>query len=548
MLVTLAQINPTIGDFRGNLQKIQTVLQKAGADGAHLLVLPELFLTGYPPRDLLERQWFIDQTQAAIQEVVALSGRYPEVGIVLGAPQPNPQPTGKGLFNSALLIHAGKVLFQQNKSLLPTYDVFDEARYFEPASTIATVPFGGEVLGITICEDAWTDPHQWLRMPYRSDPIAELADAGATLLINISASPYWLGKVLSRYELICGHAQRHHLPFIFVNQVGANDELVFDGTSLCANAEGELTALLPSFAEQVITLDLASAPALQPNQPAAPLDELQAALTLGVQDYARKSGFKQAVLGLSGGIDSALTAVLAVRALGAENVLGVAMPSRYSSEGSVADARALADNLGIRLLVIPIESPYQAALELLTPHFAGKPADTTEENLQSRLRGNVLMALSNKFGYLVLTTGNKSELAVGYCTLYGDMSGGLAVIADLPKTLVYQLANHINRHGEVIPQASITKAPSAELRPNQTDQDSLPPYEVLDGILLRYVDEGLSPAQIVAAGYDRTTVDWVVRTVNRNEYKRWQAAPGLKVTSKAFGTGRRMPLAARYSP
>ncbi len=547
MKITMAQLNPTIGDFAGNLAKIERTLQATAADAPDLVVFPELFLTGYPPRDLLERSWFIKQTEEAIDKVCVSSRSYPETGILVGAPLPTGKPVGKGLYNAALLINRGEVLFQQSKSLLPTYDVFDESRYFDPAGVVRVVPFRGEVLGISICEDAWTDPQLWLRMPYTFDPIATLAQAGATLLLNISASPFWAGKEAIRYRLISGHARRHGLPFVFVNQVGANDELIFDGCSLCFDRDGNAAQVVPAFAEDVRTIDSAQAGEQAAFVPQPKIETIYEALLLGMRDYLRKTGFRQVVIGLSGGIDSALTCALAVAALGKDNVLGVAMPGPYSSEGSVADARRLAANLGIRFETVRIGEMFESYLNTLEPHFADRAPDITEENMQARIRGNTLMAFSNKFGYLVLTTGNKSELAVGYCTLYGDMSGGLAVIADVPKTMVYQLARYVNRSGEIIPVASLTKPPSAELRPNQTDQDSLPPYDVLDAILQLYVDEGQSAQEIMERGFEWQTVARVARMVDRSEYKRWQAAPGLKVTSKAFGTGRRLPIAASYS-
>lgn len=546
MKITLAQLNPIIGDYAGNLAKIEQALAAHASTAADLVVFPELCLTGYPPRDLLERGWFIQQADEAVAGLLAISRRYPQTALLAGAPRPTGRANGKGLYNAALLIQDGRLVFQQNKSLLPTYDVFDEARYFDPAPSIATVVLGGEVLGITICEDAWTDPELWLRMPYDRDPVAELAAAGATVLLNISASPFWAGKEQNRFRLVSGHAARHRLPFIFVNQVGANDELIFDGRSLAVDRAGRPMAVLPAFAEHIQTIDTTTDDVTTSYTPQPLIESVYEALLLGIRDYARKTGFRQVVLGLSGGIDSAVVCALAVAALGRANVLGVTMPSRFSSAGSVADSRQLAANLGIRCLTIPIAEVHEAYLRVLTPFFEGRPPDIAEENIQARIRGNYLMALSNKFGYLVLTTGNKSELAVGYCTLYGDMSGGLGVIADVPKTMVYELARYINRQGEIIPAACLTKAPSAELRPNQTDQDTLPPYEILDSILKLYIDEGRSRAEIVAAGFDPQTVAWVLRTVDRNEYKRWQAAPGLKVTSKAFGMGRRMPLAARY--
>jgi NAD+ synthase (glutamine-hydrolysing) len=546
MKVTMAQLDPTIGDYAGNLSRARQALATSAPDEPDLVVFPELYLTGYPPRDLLERGWFVEQAQSALGQLLGLSREYPRTGILVGLPRPTNLVSGKGLYNSAVLLCNGEVLFQQNKSLLPTYDVFDEARWFDPAPAIGVVPFQGEVLGINICEDAWNDPELWLRVPYALDPIAALAEAGATLLINISASPFWAGKEDVRYRLLSNHARRHNLPFIFVNQVGANDELIFDGCSLFLDRAGYPVRALPAFVEHIGTVDSSRAGNGERYEPEDQIETIYEGLLLGIRDYMRKTGFKQVVIGLSGGIDSALTCALAVAVLGPENVHGVAMPSVYSSEGSVADASQLARNLGIDLQVIPIRDTFSAYLRMLEPCFAGQPQNIAEENIQARIRGNILMALSNKFGYLVLTTGNKSELAVGYCTLYGDMSGGLGVIADLPKTMVYKLARHINREREVIPQASLAKPPSAELRPNQTDQDTLPPYEALDGILHLYVDEGRSAGEIAGKGYDPATVAWVIRAINLSEYKRWQAAPALKVTSKAFGTGRRIPIAANY--
>ncbi len=559
MRVTLAQLNPTVGDYASNLASIEATLTAVMPQRPDLVVFSELFLTGYPPRDLLERTWFIAQAQDAVDKLLAISRRFPEIGIIVGAPLPSDRLVGKGLNNAALLIENGQLLFRQNKSLLPTYDVFDEARYFDPATQIGVVRFRDQVLGISVCEDAWNDPELWPRPLYDTDPVATVAAQGATLLINISASPFCAGKEAIRSRLLSHHARKHGLPFLFVNQVGANDELIFDGRSLVFDGQGRPAAVFPAFAEHVATVDTEALAATESYAPQPIIESVHEALVLGIRDYARKTGFRQATLGLSGGIDSAVVCALAVAALGSDNVVGVTMPSRFSSAGSVADSRELAANLGIRCLTIPIGDVHAAYLDALTPFFAGRPPDVAEENIQARIRGNYLMALSNKFGYLVLTTGNKSELAVGYCTLYGDMSGGLAVIADVPKTMVYDLARHINRTGDPrspdlrspdlrppIPAACLTKPPSAELRPNQTDQDTLPPYDVLDGILRLYVDEGRSQAEIVAAGYDAQTVVWVLRTVDRNEYKRWQAAPGLKVTSKAFGVGRRMPVAAKY--
>lgn len=548
MRVTIAQLDPIVGDVSGNVAKLVHTLAECAKDSPDLVVFPELFLVGYPPKDLLERAWFIAQVQDALRELCKVSGNYPGVGILLGAPLPTGRANGKGLYNCAVLLYQGKVLATQAKSLLPTYDVFDEARYFDPAQEVRVVPFKGEKLGIHICEDAWTDPALWSKRPlYAFDPVQVLAEQGATLFVNISASPFNAGKESVRFGLFRDHARKHGTPFIYVNQIGGNDDLLFDGRSMCLDCRGEPLAILQPFSEQVLTIE-SNQPGVRGSYvPQEEIASIHDALVMGLRDYALKTGFSKAVIGLSGGIDSAVTCCLAVKALGRENVLGVTMPSPYSSVGSVEDSRQLARNLGIEFRVIPISGIYQTYLDTLEEHFAGRAPNEAEENIQARIRGNILMALSNKFGYLVLSTGNKSELAVGYCTLYGDMSGGLAVISDVPKTMVYELAHYINREREIIPSACLTKPPSAELKPNQVDQDTLPPYPVLDQILHYYVEEGYSVAEIVARGFDPQTVHWVARTVDRNEYKRKQAAPGLKVTTKAFGVGRRMPIAAKLS-
>jgi NAD+ synthase (glutamine-hydrolysing) len=546
MRVTLAQLNCTIGDIAGNLAKMVEVLSGCRKDESDLVVFPELFLVGYTPRDLLERPIFIEQTHRAIGELCRVSRQYPETGIIFGAPLPSGNSTGKGLHNSALLVLGGEVLLRQHKSLLPTYDVFDEARYFDPVAENRVVSFKGETLGISICEDAWNDPALWPRRTYAYDPIQVMADQGATVLINVSASPFHRGKERIRYSIARSHATKHRLPFVFVNQVGGNDELIFDGRSLCVDGAGEVLAVFPPFVEHVETIDLSRSATPGLYAPQAEIESVYQALVLGLRDYMRKCGFKTATLGLSGGIDSAVTCCLAVAAVGAANVVSVSMPGPYSSKGSIEDSRKLAQNLGVRFEVIPITSVYEAYLNLLEGQFRGRERDVAEENIQARIRGNVLMALSNKFGHLLLSTGNKSELAVGYCTLYGDMSGGLSVIADVPKTMVYELARYINRENAVIPQEIFDKAPSAELRENQTDQDTLPSYEILDQILHYYLDEGYSMRKVLALNFDPDTVRWVIAAVDRNEYKRRQAAPGLKVTSKAFGMGRRMPIAARF--
>jgi NAD+ synthase (glutamine-hydrolysing) len=546
MRITMAQLNPVVGDIEGNVSRILDVLPMAAKDRADLVVLPELIVTGYPPEDLLEFPGFVSQVKSGLDRVVAASGNYRDLGIVLGAPAPTGQREGKPLFNAAFLVNAGKVLFRQPKMLLPTYDVFDELRYFKPGDSNDVVPFKNERLGLSVCEDFWNEPGAWTRRLYPFDPIDMLAKKGATLLINISASPFSAGKEAVRYRLLRDHAEAHGLKFVFVNQIGGNDDLVFDGTSLVVDEEGAARCVLPSFEEAVVTIDTAEPAAGGPYEPADEIVSVRGALVLGTRDYVRKCGFAKAVIGLSGGIDSAVTAAIAAEALGSGNVLGIAMPSPYSSKESLEDAQELARNLGIGLEVVGISALMEAYGSALGGAFKGLGEDATEENIQARIRGNILMAFSNKFGFLPLSTGNKSELAVGYCTLYGDMSGGLAVISDLPKTMVFELARHYNSGGRVIPERTISKAPSAELKPDQKDQDTLPPYDVLDRILDRHIDRHESVDEIVAAGFDAETVTWVVDAVRKNEHKRKQAAPGIKVTSKAFGSGRRMPIAAKY--
>jgi NAD+ synthase (glutamine-hydrolysing) len=545
MKITLAQLNPIVGDVPGNLKQAAATLEQVSG-AAELVVFSELFLVGYPPRDLLEQPALIERTELALQELAALTARYPDTAVLIGAPRTTLRETGKGLFNCAALLHRGKIVFQRSKSLLPTYDVFDETRHFDPADRVEVFPFKDEILGISICEDAWYDPELWFRQLYPLDPIKVQAEAGATVLINISASPFQVGKQETRFRLLRNHARRYQLPFIYVNQVGGNDELIFDGESMAIDGAGELLALLPTFREEVCTVD-----SRRPGTPGlyVPQEEIATvyqALVLGLKDYIRKCGFSKVIVGLSGGVDSAVTCCLAVRALGRDNVLGVLMPSPYTSRQSIADSEQLAANLGVKVKLISITPIYQCYRESLQEPLELDEIDVTLENLQARIRGNILMALSNKFGYLVLSTGNKSELAVGYCTLYGDMSGGLSVLADVPKTMVYELARYLNREGEVIPRAILVRPPSAELRPDQKDQDTLPPYEILDQIMNLYLVEHSSYREIVAAGFDPATVKWVLQTIDRNEYKRRQAAPGLRITSKAFGMGRRIPIAARF--
>ena len=541
MKIALAQINTTVGDFEGNRSLIEKAYLQGGGAGVELVVTPELAITGYPPRDLLLKSGFIEANLAVLED---LAGAVGEVGLVVGHVGLNESHTGRWATNAVSLLHQGKIVATRTKTLLPTYDVFDEDRYFEPANENTPVEYNGRKLGLTICEDVWNDEVFWKDRRYEGNPVDELVEQGAGIIINISASPWSLGKERMRCEMLSSLAAKIKRPVIYCNAVGGNDELVFDGGSLGLNIEGKVLGAGIHFSEDLVVVDLEKEP--QDISESQSMTLLYDALVLGVRDYLGKCGFKSAIIGLSGGIDSAVTAVIAAAALGSENVRGISMPSQYSSQGSLDDSRALADNLGIQYDVISIKKGFEMMNESLEPIFKGKDEDVTEENMQARLRGLIMMAASNKFGSLVLTTGNKSELAVGYCTLYGDMCGGLAVLSDVPKTMVYDLANWINREREVIPCSTIKKPPSAELRPDQKDEDSLPPYEILDEILEKYVVECQSVDQIVAAGFDEQTVGQIARLIDLNEYKRRQAAPGLKVTSKAFGVGRRIPVAQRY--
>jgi NAD+ synthase (glutamine-hydrolysing) len=548
MIISMAQLNPVVGDLVGNMEKVKQTVAQCYLSGSDLVVFPELFLVGYPPKDLLEKPWFVDKCQQAIEDLQKVSAQYPQTGFIVGAPLVTEEPWGKGLYNGAVLFFQGQVLSRHYKSLLPTYDVFDESRYFNPAPLVETVRFKGETLGISICEDAWNEPELWKnRNVYSQDPIAELAYQKATLLVNIAASPFHVGKDIVRYNLVRCHAQKHKLPFVYVNQVGANDELIFDGGSLAVDKEGAPLVVCPSFLEHVETFETSQAGKAGLFNPQDKVASVYQALVLGIRDYMHKCGFKNAIVGLSGGIDSALTCCLATEAVGKDHVLGITMPSPYSSQGSIEDSQRLADHLGIGCKVIPISDIYESYLSTLSKPFAGTEANEAEENIQARVRGNILMAFSNKFGSLVLSTGNKSEMSVGYCTLYGDMSGGLSVLADVPKSMVYQIAHHVNRDREIIPWSTIEKPPSAELKPNQIDQDTLPPYDVLDEILQYYIEEGYSEEELLSLHkFPADMVKWVIKAVIRNEYKRNQAAPGLKVTPKAFGSGRRMPIAAKH--
>ena len=541
MKIALAQINTTVGDFTGNIVKLREAYADGMAADAAMVVAPELAVTGYPPRDLLLKSGFIDWNLAALEELATGIG---EVPLVVGHVGENEKQPGRNATNAVSVLQNGKVVATRTKTLLPTYDVFDEDRYFEPAAENTPVEIAGRKVGLTICEDVWNDEDFWDERRYRANPVEALVEQGAELIINVSASPWHLGKSDVRRGMLANIAAKAGRPLVYCNAVGGNDELVFDGGSLAINAIGEVVGQAPHFAEAVELVDLDAAPTGTADADEMPM--LHDALVLGVRDYLGKCGFGCAVIGLSGGIDSAVTAALAVQALGSENVRGITMPSPYSSQGSLDDSQALAANLGIQYDVIPIHAGFEMMKASLEPIFGDRPEDVTEENMQARLRGLILMAASNKFGSLVLATGNKSELAVGYCTLYGDMCGGLAVISDVPKTKVFELARWINLEGEIIPEATITKPPSAELRPDQKDEDSLPPYEVLDAILEQYVVECRSVAEIVADGFDKPTVKRVVRLIDLNEYKRRQAAPGLKVTSKAFGVGRRIPVAQKF--
>ncbi len=547
MKIALGQINTTIGDMSGNVDLMAATARRAAERGAQLVIFPELAVTGYPPRDLLEKASFYEAAREQEERLAAETAAL-DLTLVYGTVDRTDSAAGKPAVNIAAVAEHGKIVFRQGKMLLPTYDVFDEARYFLPAERQEVHRIGGVNVALTVCEDAWNDKQFWERRLYQRDPVEELVRAGAELLISINASPYHMGKRRLRREVFATTARHRGIPLVYVNQVGGNDELVFDGSSFAMDARGNVIAAAPSFREDLIFVDTATGAGDRRENLANPREAVYEALVLGTRDYIRKCGFRQVLLGLSGGIDSSLTAVIAADAVGRENVTGVGMPGPYSSEGSVRDARTLAANLGIRFETVEITGAYEKFLEQLDPLFGDRPRDVTEENLQARLRGVTLMSLSNKWGAMVLTTGNKSELAVGYCTLYGDMAGGLAVISDVPKTLVYELARVANqRHGEAIPESVFTKPPSAELRPNQKDTDSLPAYEILDKILQRYIEDSKPPREIAAElNLPLELVREIANMVDRNEYKRQQAAPGLKVTTKAFGMGRRFPIAQKF--
>ena len=548
MRIALCQIDNTVGDLDGNRRRIADAAHEAAKRGADLAVFPELALVGYPPRDLVEKPSFLDRTQRALDDLVAATRDLP-LGLIVGYVGRAPQGSPRIATNSAALIEKGQVLFHQTKMLLPTYDVFDESRNFEPAREQHICEFRGRRIALSICEDAWNDKQFWDRPLYQKDPVAELARKGAELLIIINGSPYHMGKRALRRDVFSAVAQHHGLPLVYVNMTGGNDQLVFDGSSFCVDGKGKVVAAAKSFKEDLVLFDTETLQGDCHDNLGDEIDAVYEALVMGTRDYLRKCGFERVLIGLSGGIDSTLVACIAAEAVGAENVVGVGMPGPYSSDHSLKDARDLATNLGIRFEVVPISEAYENLLGNLAPVFANAPRDVTEENIQARLRGLTLMALSNKWNALVLTTGNKSEVAIGYCTLYGDMCGGLAVISDVPKTMVYELCRVVNRRnkGNVVPDNVFLKPPSAELRPDQKDSDSLPEYDVLDAILKAYVEEMKPPAQIAAEqSLPLAVVRDIVNKVDRNEYKRQQAAPGLKVTTKAFGIGRRFPIAQRF--
>ena len=543
MKIALGQINPTVGDFSRNAAKIIQFARDARSAGAGLILFPELAVCGYPPRDLVERPWFVERCRTTVDRIAAETVG---IAVICGTVTPAEAESGKKVMNSAALLRDGRIELIQSKMLLPTYDVFDEMRNFAPAKSQQLFSFCGKQMALTICEDAWNDKRFWNRRLYGVDPVEELVRAGGNFVLNISASPFWLGKRELRRDMLTSIARNQKVPVAMVNQVGGNDSLVFDGSSVVIAPDGQVIAQGKSFEEDLIYFDSQTLTGDVHSQVVGEEGSAYEALVLGTRDYVLKCGFQKAIIGLSGGIDSALTASIAVDALRPENVIGIGMPGPYSSPGSIDDARELAENLKIRFELLSINEIYSAARETLAPVFAGMAEDATEENIQSRARGMLLMAISNKFGALVLSTGNKSELAVGYCTLYGDMVGGLAVISDVPKTMVYRLSAYVNSRGRVIPEATMEKPPSAELRPNQKDSDSLPPYEVLDTILEDYVEESYSAGEIARAhGFDHDLVQRVLRMVERSEYKRQQAAPGIKISAKAFGYGRRFPIAAK---
>lgn len=543
MKIAMAQVNPIIGHFTHNFNQIVSYAEKAKTRGCDLVVFPELAVTGYPPRDLLEKPDFIEANLACLERLI---NRIQGIGVICGYAEPNPGDVGNNLYNAAVHFKDGKIIHKAFKRLLPTYDIFDERRYFEPGNDFSVYDYNGRRIGLTICEDVWNDTDVCKRRYYPLDPVTELVKNSADLIVNVSASPYHLGKRDFRRRLLSSIAKKHQVPLVLANQVGGNDSVLFDGSSGAFDPCGQIVAQAPDFEETLVVLDMDTMTGEIAFGSESEPDTVIKALVMGVRDYVQKCGFSKAVIGLSGGIDSALTAVIAAKALGPENVLTVFMPSRYTSQDNFIDTRQLADNLGAGYQEIPIDDIFAAFLKVLSPDFKEDNPGVTEQNFQARIRGTLLMGISNAQGHLVLSTGNKSEMAIGYSTLYGDMNGGLSVISDVPKTLVWELSRHINQEKEIIPQRIIDKAPSAELKPNQTDQDDLPPYDDLDKILKGYIEEFKSVDVLSAAGHDPALVADVAARVDRNEYKRQQAPPGLKVTSKAFGYGRRYPIAHQY--
>jgi NAD+ synthase (glutamine-hydrolysing) len=540
--IYIGQFNPTIGALRENADRILDIYRRGAAQGAEIVMVPELAISGYPPRDLLDRKVFVNRSLELRDEIAKATG---DAALIYGSLDWNRSGTGKPLHNTAVVGRNGRILFSQVKTLLPTYDVFDELRYFEPATDVEVLELFGRKLGILICEDFWYEEKSGDSLLYRVNPVERVLEKGAEILLNISASPFNLGKKKTRFELFSEISRRYSVPMVYVNQIGGNDELLFDGASMALDENGEAVHCSRSFEEEETMIRFEGA-ACDPVTAIPEDEEVGEALKLGLRDYLRKTGFRKVVIGLSGGIDSAVTAAIAVEALGSENVTGILMPSEFSSTHSVDDAQRLAGNLGIRSLIVPIAGMYESYSRAFETMFPGHQFNLTDENVQARIRGNLLMAWSNETGAIVVSTGNKSEMAVGYCTLYGDMAGGLALLGDVYKTSVYKVARWLNRNGEVIPESSITKPPSAELRPGQMDQDSLPPYDILDGILKLYIEKWLELDEIVEHGFDRATVERVIRMVDGNEFKRRQAAPTIRVSTKAFGSGRQMPIAQRW--
>ncbi len=542
MKIFLAQINTVVGAVRTNTGRIIEFARKAAKKGGDLVVFHEMAITGYPPKDLLDKKEFVDDNIAAVEKIARAC---PEIGIIVGFVDYNPSAEGKRLMNAAALTYKGEIVAKEYKSLLPFYDVFDEGRYFEPASEVRVVEYGGRKIGLTICEDIWNDKDAFNVTAYHFNPVEELTKQCAEIIISINSSPFTIGKLGLKRDMLKKLAIEYNVPIVYLNQVGANDSLIFDGASVVIGPDGAIQAQAGMFEEDLIVYDTDTGKGDIRDIPAGDIEMVFKALVLGVRDYFRKCGIEKAVVGVSGGIDSALSTSIAVEALGSDNVIGVSMPSKYSSKSSVDDARKLCKNLGVEFKVIPIQKIVETYHESLSEEFKGLPQDVTEENIQARVRANILLALSNKFGYLVLNNGNKSESSVGYCTMYGDMAGGLAVLSDVPKMMVYELAGFINRSKAIIPKNTLTKAPSAELKPDQKDEDSLPPYEVLDKIITAYVEESRGIDEIVGMGIEREIVEKTVEMINRSEFKRRQMPPGLKVTTKAYGFGRRMPIAAR---